>query len=199
MELNSIIPVNGAHKAGIEDHSNSPPPLTARPTMVPNEGVKRGLKRSIEMLDPKNAPRPRTKQRKLVSIEEDEEDNLDEELQKRRKLAAPKYTDEEVERIIESLRGTEGIEIKVEEEVDNKYILPLPRFSKRPKVSPPSNQVELPVPSLAVVIPNASSLKVAAKVTISNRRRRIFPPRRPANRMAARTIAKPDAEASSNA
>jgi hypothetical protein len=206
MELSSIIPADIGHKAEIVDHSNSPPPpiSTARPTMVSNEGVIRGLKRYIEMDDPKNTPRPRTKQRKLVSIEEDEkEDNQDGELPKRRETATPKYTDEEVERIIESLRGTEDIKIKVEGEFDDEYILSLPRFSKRPKVSPPSNQVELPVPALALVIPNASSPKVAAKATASNsslpRRRRIFPPRRPANGMVARTMAKPNAEASGNA
>jgi hypothetical protein len=199
MELNSIIPTDSAHKAEIEDHSKSLPPPTVRPRTVSNKGVKHGLKRSIEMLDPKTLSRPRTKQRKLVSIQEDEEDNLDRELQEHREMAAPKYTDEEVERIIESLRGAEDIEIKVEEEFDDKYILSMPCFSKRPKVSQPSNQMELPVPPLAVILPNATSPKVVVKATVSNRRRRIFHPWRPADRMAARTIAKPNAEASGNA
>jgi hypothetical protein len=140
----------------------------------------------------------------LISIEKgDEEDKLDRNLQKRRDTTAPKYTDEEVDRIIESLRGTEDVKIKVEWEVDDEYIPSLSHFSMGHKVSAPSNQVELPGPALAVVIPNAISPKVAAKATASNsslpRKRQIFPPRRPANRMAAGRMAKDNAEASGNA
>jgi hypothetical protein len=205
MESNSISPSTGRYEAKAVDyyHSSPPPTSAARRRMASNEGAERGLKRSIGADDPEDTPRPRAKLRKLVSIEKDEEDKLDGNLQKRRDTTAPKYTDEEVDRIIESLRGTEDIKIKVEGEVDDEYIPSLLHFSKRPKVSAPSNQVELPVPTLAVVIPNAMSPKVEAKATASNsslhRRRRIFPPRRPANRMAARTMAKDNSEARGNA
>lgn len=206
MESNSISPSSGEYEAEAVDyyHLSPPPTSAARRRMASNEGAKRNLKRSIEADGPEDTPRPRAKLRKLVSIEkEDEEDKLDGTLQKRRDTTAPKYTDEEVDRIIENLRGTEDIKIKVEGEVDDEYIPSLPHFSKRPKVSAPSNQVELPVPALAVVIPNAISPRLAAKATASNsslpRRRRIFPPRRPANRMAERMMEKDNAEASGSA
>jgi len=206
MESNSISPANGGYEveAGDYYHSSPPPTSAARRRMASNEGTKRGLKRSIEVYNSEHTPHPRAKLRKLVPIEKGgEEDKLDGDLQKRRETATPKYTDEEVEQIIKNLRGTENIKIKVEEELDDEYIPSLPHFSKRPKVSPPSNQVEVPVPALAVIIPNEISPEVAAKATASNsslpRRRRIFPPRRPANRMAERMMEKDNAEASGSA
>jgi hypothetical protein len=123
MESNSISSSSGYEAEAVDLYHSSPPPTSAaRRRTASNEGAERGLKRPTG-------------------------DKPDGNPRKCRDTTAPKYTDEEVDRIIESLRGTEDIQIKVEGEVDDEYIPPPPHFSKRPKVSAPSNQVELPVPA----------------------------------------------------
>jgi hypothetical protein len=143
MESNSITPRGSEHEAEVENYYHSSPPPTSgpRPRMASNAGAKRGLKRSIEADNSEYTSRQRVKLQKLVDIEkEDEEDKLDGNHQRRRETTALKYTDEEVDGIIESLRGTEDIKIKVEGEFDDEHMPSLRPFSKKPKVSPPSNE-----------------------------------------------------------